>query len=73
MIEGENRTLTCNVSGSPVLTVTWTEVSSGGQSSGVMRYHTNINRSNDAGEYKREATNVCGSSSASTFLTVLCE
>ena len=25
MMEGENRTLTCNVSGSPVQTVTWTE------------------------------------------------
>ena len=73
MTEGENRTLTCNVSGSPVLTVTWTEVSSSSQSEGVMRYHTNISRSNDAGEYKCEATNDCGSSSASTFLTVLCK
>ena len=73
MIEGENRTLTFNVSGSPVLTVTWTEVSSHSPSSGVMRYHTNISRSNDAGEYKCEATNDCGSSSASTFLTVLCK
>ena len=73
MIEGVNRTITCNVSGSPVLTVTWTEVSSGSQSRGVMRYLTNISRSNDAAEYKCEATNDCGSSSASTFLTVLCK
>ena len=73
MIEGENRTITCNVSGSPVLTVTWTEVSSGNQSRGVMRYLTNISRSNDATEYKCEATNDCGNSSASTFLTVLCK
>ena len=72
MVEGENRTLSCNVSGSPVLTVTWTEVSSRNQSSGVMRYLTNISR-NNAGEYKCEATNDCGSSSASTFLTVLCK
>ena len=72
MIEGENRTLTCNVSGSPVLTVTWTEVSSRSQSTGVMRYLTNINRYN-AGEYKFEAANDCGNSSASTFLTVLCK
>ena len=72
MIEGENRTLTCNVSGGPVLTVTWTEVSSRSQSSGVVRYLTNISRIN-AGEYKCEATNDCGNSSASTFLTVLCK
>ena len=72
MVEGENRTLACNVSGSPVLTVTWTEVSSGSQSNGVMRYHTNISRSN-AGEYKCEAANDCGSSFASTFLAVLCK
>ena len=72
MIEGENRTLTCNVSGSPVLNVTWTEVSSGGQSNAVMRYLTNISRYN-AGEYICEAANDCGKSSASTFLTVLCK
>ena len=72
MIEGENRTLTCNVSGGPVLTVIWTEVSSRSQSSGVVRYLTNIGRKN-AGEYKCEATNDCGNSSASTFLTVLCK
>ena len=72
MIEGENRTLTCNVSGGPVLTVIWTEVSSRSQSSGVVRYLTDIGRKN-AGEYKCEATNDCGNSSASTFLTVLCK
>ena len=72
MIEGENRNLTCNVSGGPVLTVTWTEVSSRSQSSGVVRYLTNISRKN-AGEYKCEATNDCENSSASTFLTVLCK
>ena len=72
MIEGENRTLTCNVSGSPVLAVTWTEVSSRNQSSGIVRYLTNISR-NNAGEYECKAINDCGGSSASTFLTVLCK
>ena len=72
VMEGEDRTLICNVSGSPVLTVTWTEVSSSNQSSGVMRYLTNISR-NNAGEYKCEAANDCGNSSASTFLTVHCK
>ena len=72
VIEGENRTLTCNVSGSPVLTVTWTEVSSSSHSKGVMRYLTNISRY-DAGEYKCEATTDCGNSSASIFLAVHCK
>ena len=72
MVEGENRTLTCYVSGSPKQTVTWTEVRSSNQSKGVMHYFTNISR-NNAGEYKCEATNDCGDSSASTFLTVLCK
>ena len=72
MVEGENRTLTCNVSGSPMPTVTWTEVSSSSQSKGVVLHLTNISR-NNAGEYKCEATNDCGNSSASTFLTVLCK
>ena len=35
MVEGENRTLTCNISGSPVQTVTWTKVRSSNQSKGV--------------------------------------
>ena len=72
VVEGENRTITCNASGSPVLTVTLTEVSSHSPSSGVMRYLTNISR-NNGGEYKCEATNDCGNSSASTFLIVLCK
>ena len=72
MIEGENRTLTCNVSGSPVLTVTWTEVSSRSQSNGIMRYLTNISR-NNAGEYECKAINDCGNSSVRIFLTVLCK
>ena len=72
MIEGENRTLTCNVSGSPVLTVTWTEVSSHSQSNGIIRYLTNISR-NNAGEYECKAINDCGNSSVRIFLTVLCK
>ena len=72
MVEGENKTLTCNVSGNPVLTVTWTEIGSRSQSNGIIRYLTNISR-NNAGEYKCEATNDCENSSASIFLTVLCK
>ncbi|KAL9964670.1 hypothetical protein ACROYT_G028345 [Oculina patagonica] len=67
--EGENRNLTCNVSGSPVLDVTWTAVNSGSRTIGITRELTNINR-NDAGEYKCEASNSCENDTASTFLTV---
>ena len=72
VIQGDNRNLTCNVSGSPMPNVTWTEVSSSSQSEGVVLYLTNISK-NNAGEYKCEAINDCGNSSASTFLTVLCK
>ena len=72
VIEGENRTLTCNVSGSPVLSVTWTKAGSRNQSIGIMLYLTNISR-NNAGEYECKATNDCGNSSAGTFLIVLCK
>ena len=72
VIEGENRTLTCNVSGSPVLAVTWTKVGNLSQSIGIMLYLTNISR-NNAGEYECKATNDCGNSSAGTFLIVLCK
>ncbi|XP_078379817.1 hemicentin-1-like isoform X2 [Oculina patagonica] len=67
--EGDNRNLTCNVSGSPVPDVTWTAVNSGSRTMGITRELTNINR-NDAGEYKCEASNSCGNDTASTFLTV---
>ena len=72
VIEGENRTLTCNVSGSTVLAVTWTKAGSRNQSIGIMLYLTNISR-NNAGEYECKATNDCGNSSAGTFLIVLCK
>ena len=72
VIEGENRTLTCNVSGSPVLAVTWTKAGSRNQSIGIMLYLTNISR-NNAGEYECKATNDCGNSSAGIFLNVLCK
>ena len=70
--EGENRTLTCNVSGSPVLSVTWTALNTGNQTVGITRELTNTNR-NDTGEYKCEASNYCGIDTASTFLTVQCK
>ena len=70
--EGETRTLTCNVSGSPIPSVTWTAVNTGNQTVGLTHELTNINR-NDTGEYKCEASNSCGQDTASTFLNVQCK
>ena len=70
--EGENRTLTCNVSGSPTLSVTWTEIRTGNRTIGITRELTHINR-NESGEYKCEASNSCGNDTASTFLIVQCK
>ena len=70
--EGENRNLTCHVSGSPTLSVTWTEVKTRIRSMGITRQLTHINR-NESGEYKCEARNSCGNDTASTFLIVQCK
>ena len=70
--EGENRTLTCNVSGSPTLSVTWTEVKTGIRSMGITRQLTHINR-NEFRVYKCEASNSCGNDTKSTFLFVQCK
>ena len=69
--EDENRTLTCNVSGSPTL-VTWTEVKTGARSMGITHQLTHINR-NESGEYKCEASNFCGNDTKSLFLIVQCK
>ena len=70
--EDENRTLTCNVSGSPTRSVTWTEVKTGIRSIGITRQLTHINR-NESGEYKCEASNSCGNDTKSAFLIVQCK
>ena len=72
IIEGENKTLTCNVYGLPVPSVSWTAVTTGSRSQGNIRELTDISR-NDAGEYKCEASNVCGNDGKSLFLTVHCK
>jgi len=70
--EGENRTLTCNVSGRTTLSVTWTEVKTGISTMGITRELTDINR-DESGEYKCEASNSCGNDTANTFLIVQCK
>ena len=71
--EGENTTLTCNVSGSPApVSVTWTEVKTGARSMGITFQLAHISR-NESGEYKCEASNFCGTDTKSTFLIVQCK
>ena len=72
VIEGENSTLTCHVSGTPMPSVSWTEARTGHRTEGKIQALVNVNRS-DAGEYKCEASNFCGNDSKSTFLIVNCK
>ena len=72
VIEGENSTLTCHVTGTPMPSVSWTEVRTGDSTEGNIRALDNVSRS-DAGEYKCEATNFCGNDSKSTFVIVNCK
>ena len=70
--EGDNKTLTCNISGSTSLFVTWTEVKSQNRTIGITRELIHINR-NESGEYKCEAGSSCGNDATSTFLIVQCK
>ena len=72
VIEGENSSLTCRVTGTPMPSVSWTEVRTGGRTEGSIRSLINVSRS-DAGGYKCEANNFCGNDSKSTFVIVNCK
>ena len=72
VIESRNTSLICNAFGTPRPTVFWINVASGqGTNSSVLEF-TNINRS-DAGEYRCEASNDCGSAVEAVNVTVQCE
>ena len=72
VIESENSSLTCHVSGTPMPSVSWTEVRTGHRTEGKIQALVHVSRS-DAGEYKCEASNFCGNDSKSTFLIVNCK
>ena len=72
VIEGENSSLTCDVSGTPMPSVSWTEVRTSDRTEGNIRSLINVSRS-DAGEYKCEASNFCGNDSKRTFVIVNCK
>ena len=70
--EGENSSLSCYVSGTPMPSVSWTEVRTGDRTDGEILVLVNVSKS-DAGEYKCEASNFCGNDSKSTFVIVNCK
>ena len=70
--EGNNLNLTCQPSGTPSPAVSWFSVSSGQHTSGNVLELTNISR-NEAGDYRCEASNVCGNASEAVTIDVQCK
>ena len=72
VIEHRNRSLICNASGTPQPTVFWINVASGERTNRSVLEFTNITRS-EAGKYRCEASNDCGSAVEAVNVTVQCE
>ena len=72
VIESHNASLICDASGTPQPTVFWINVASGQRTNSSVLKFTNINRS-EAGEYRCEASNDCGSAVEAVNVTVQCE
>ena len=72
IIESHNASLFCNASGTPQPTVFWINVASGQRTNSSVLEFTNIKRS-EAGEYRCEASNECGSAVEVVNITVQCE
>ena len=71
-IEGHPYNLSCEISGDPVLNVSWIKVSNAEHRFGRILYFTYISR-NDAGSYTCEASNRCGKDSKTESINVLCK
>ena len=72
VVERRNTSLTCNASGTPQPTVFWINVASGQRTNSSVLELTKINRS-EAGEYRCEASNDCGSAVEAVNVTVQCK
>ncbi|XP_068685519.1 uncharacterized protein [Montipora foliosa] len=70
IIEGGNLTIICEATGSPPLIVSWVKTSDGVRINGTKLVFTYVNRT-EAGEYRCEASNLCGDASGSVELDVL--
>ena len=71
VIEGDNVTLICNVSGMPTPMVSWMTPDSQ-RVSGYRLEVTNIDRS-QAGEYACEVSNECGNATETATIDVQCK
>ena len=72
VFERRNTSLICNASGTPQPIVFWINVTSGQRTNSSVLLFTNIDR-NEAGEYRCEASNDCGSAVEAVNVTVQCE
>ena len=73
VLEGDSVTLSCNASGVPSPMVSWIKVDGHMTvSNGSELVFTNINK-NEAGEYRCEASNECGSASETATIEVKCK
>ena len=71
-IEGHPYNLSCEVSGDPVLNVSWIKVNNDERRFGKILNFTSISR-NDAGRYTCEASNRCGKHSKTESINVFCK
>ncbi|XP_068734685.1 igLON family member 5-like [Montipora capricornis] len=69
VIEEEDLTIRCEATGTPPPNVSWVKTSDGVRISGKQLVFTYINR-NEAGEYRCEASNLCGNASESVEIDV---
>ena len=70
--EGGNVTLSCNASGMPSPMVSWIKVVGGEHFNESELVFTNVSRS-QAGEYRCEASNLCGNASETATIEVQCK
>ena len=70
--EGGNLILYCNASGTPPPVVSWARIRSGQQFNGSLLQLTNVSR-NQAGDYRCEASNECGTKSSTARIYVKCK
>ena len=70
--EGENLTVLCNVSGTPLPMVSWIKVGGDMSTNGSELVFTNISRT-QAGGYVCEASNLCGNASETVSIVVQCK
>ena len=72
IMEGNSLTVVCNASGIPPPVVTWIKVGGGMATNGSELVFTNISRL-EAGEYRCDASNECGSASERATIEVQCK